>query len=71
MSQTMNKQTMNRKNWQNLYHTNVNVDLTKESVILINSGIKINVDTSVKNIMYVKKVALGILLPVVVKMDNI
>ena len=70
MSQTMNQQTMNRKNWQNLYHTNVNVDLTKESVILINSGIKINVDTSVKN-MYVKKVALGILLPVVVKMENI
>ena len=70
MSQTMNQQTMNRKNWQNLYHTNVNVDLTKETVILINSGIKINVDTSVKN-MYVKKVALGILLPVVVKMENI
>ena len=34
---------------------NVNVDLMKKSVIQINGGIMINVDVSVKNVMYVKK----------------
>ena len=43
----------------------------EENVIQINGGIMINVDTRVKNIMYVKKIILGILLHVIVKMENI
>ena len=43
----------------------------KKSVIQINGGIMINVDVSVKNVMYVKKNTFGILLPVIVKMENI
>ena len=40
-------------------------------VIQINGGITINVDVSVKNVMYAKKIMFGILLLVVVKMVNI
>ena len=43
----------------------------EENVIQINGGIMINVDVSVKNIIYVKKIIFGILLHVVVKMENI
>ena len=43
----------------------------EENVIQINGGIVINVDVSVKNVMYVKKNMLGILLDVIVKMENI
>ena len=43
----------------------------KENVTQINGGIMINVGVSVKNVMYVKKIILGILLHVVVKMENI
>ena len=43
-----------------MYHTNVNVNLMKENVIQINGGIAINVDVSVKNVMYVKKIIFGI-----------
>ena len=49
----------------------LNVNLMKENAIQINGGITINVDWSVKNIMYVKKIIFGILLHVVVKMENI
>ena len=35
-----------------------NLDLMKENVIPINGGIMINVDVSVKNVMYVKKIYL-------------
>ena len=42
-----------------------------KNVIQINSGITIDVDVSVKNVMYVKKNIFGILLHVVVKMENI
>ena len=42
-----------------------------ESVIQINSGIKINVDASAKDIIYVKKIIFGILLHVAAKMLNI
>ena len=42
-----------------------------ENVIQINGGIMINVDASVKNVMYVKKIMFRILLHVVVKMENI
>ena len=38
-----------------MHHTNVNIDLMKQNVIQINSGIMINVNVSVKNLMYVKK----------------
>ena len=43
----------------------------EENVIQIKSGIMINVDASVKNIIYVKKIIIRILLHVVAKMVNI
>ena len=43
----------------------------EEAVIQIKSGITINVDTSVKNIKHVKKIIFGVLLYVIVKMENI
>ena len=45
-----------------MYHSNININLTEENVIQIKSGIMINVDVSVKNIIYVKKIKLEILL---------
>ena len=48
-----------------------NVSLMEEIVIQINGGIMINVNVSVKNVMYVKKIMFGILLHVIVKMENI
>ena len=62
---------MNQKHQQSIYHANVNVNLMEENVIQINGGIMINVDVSVKNIMYVKKIMFGILLHVIVKMETI
>ena len=50
---------------------NVNVDLMKEDVVQINGGIMINVDVSVKKLMYVKKIMFAILLHVIAKMENI
>ena len=43
----------------------------KQNVIQINGGIKINVDVSVKNIIYVKKNMFGILVHVFIKMEKI
>ena len=43
----------------------------EENVIQINGGIMINVDASVKNVKYVKKIMFRILLHVVVKMENV
>ena len=43
----------------------------EESVNQINVAITINVDMSVKNVMYLKMVMIGILLHVGVKMENI
>ena len=43
----------------------------KENIIKINDGITINVNVSVKNVVHVKKILFGILLKVVVKMENI
>ena len=43
----------------------------RKNVIKINDAITINVDVSVKNIMYVKKIISGILVHVAVKMKNI
>ena len=42
----------------------------EEDVIQIKRGIMINVDMSVKNIIYMKKIIFGILLHVVAKMQN-
>ena len=51
---------------------NVNVYLMeKKNVIQINGGITVYVYVSVKNIIYVKRIVFGILLHVVVKMENI
>ena len=49
----------------------VSVGLMVELVIHINGGIMLNVDVSVKYAMYVKKILFGILLHVIVKMENI
>ena len=59
------------KHEQSIYHTNISVDLMEENVIKINGGILINVDVSVKTFMYLKKIMLGILLHVFVKVENI
>ena len=43
----------------------------EKNVIKINGGIMINVDVSVKHLMYVKIIMFGTLLYVAVKMQNI
>ena len=43
----------------------------EEIILQINGGIMINDNVSVKTVMNVKKIMLGILLHVVVKMENI
>ena len=43
----------------------------EENIIQINRGIMVNVDVSVKNIVYMKKIISGILLHVVAKMVKI
>ena len=48
-----------------------NVNLMEENKIQINGGIMINVDVTVKYVMYVKIIIFGILLHVVAKMENI
>ena len=50
---------------------NVNVDLMRKNLIQTNGGITVNVDVSVKNVIYVKKIIFGILLHVVVKIEKI
>ena len=62
---------MNQKVEKYMYHANVNVHLMEENVFQIESGITINVNASVENIIYVKKNIFGILLHVVMKMENI
>ena len=42
-----------------------------ENLIQINGGITINIDVSVKNITYVKKIIFGILIHATAKMENI
>ena len=54
-----------------MYHAKVNLDFMEENVTQIKGGIRINVDVSVKDVMYVKKIIFGILLHVVVKTENI
>ena len=62
---------MNQEHQQSMYHANVNVNLMKQNVSQISGGITINVDVSVKKVMYVKKIMFGGLLHVIVKMGNI
>ena len=50
---------------------NVNVALVEQNVIQINGEITINVDVSIKYIMYVKKIMFGILPNLIVRMENI
>ena len=47
------------------------INLMEQNVIQINGGITINVCENVKNIIYVKMIMFGILLHVIVKMENI
>ena len=56
---------------KHISYMNVNVSVIEKNAIQINGGIMINVDVSVKNVMYVKKIIFAILLHVVVKMENI
>ena len=46
---------MNQRFYQSMYHANINVILMEENVIHIENGIIINVDVSVKNIIFVKR----------------
>ena len=43
----------------------------EQNVSQINGGITISIDVSVKNIIFVKKIMFGILLHVIVKIENI
>ena len=43
----------------------------EEILIKINGGRMINVNVSVKNVMYVEKIMFGILIHVIVKIENI
>ena len=43
----------------------------EKNVIQINGRITVNVDVTVKNVIYVKKIMFGILLHVIVKMKDI
>ena len=54
-----------------MYRVYVSADLMEENVIQINGEVMINADVDVENVMYVKKIIFGILLHVVVKMENI
>ena len=45
--------------------------MIERTVIHINGGITINVDASIKNIMYMKQNMFGILVHVFVKMESI
>ena len=47
---------MIRKHWQSIYNTKLHGNLTEEYVIQFKSGIIINVNVSIKNIIYVKKI---------------
>ena len=61
---------MNQKQ-PTIHHVNINVNLMEQNVIQINGEITINVDVSVRNIIYVKKIMYGILLHVIVKMEDL
>ena len=64
-------ETNESKTLQKIYHDNVNVDLMEEIFIQINGGITINVNVSVKKMMYVKRILFGIQVNVFVRIENI
>ena len=49
---------------------NENVNFMEENANQNNGGIMINLDVSVKNVMYVKKIMFRILLQIVVKIET-
>ena len=53
------------------YHVNVIVNLMEQNLIQISGGIMINVNVSVQNTIHVKKIILGILPHVILKIENI
>ena len=61
---------MNRKHEQTIYQLNVNVNLMGKNAVQIKGGITVNVDLSVEDKMYEKKIMFGITLHVIVKMEN-
>ena len=67
--------TITRKNESKILTKDISCEckckFDKRNVNQIKSGITINVDVSAKSIIYVKKIIFGILLHVVVKMENI
>ena len=65
------QEKVNNKFYQEIYNANVNINLMEENVIQIKSGITINVELNVKSHIYEKKIMFGIVLHIVVKMDNI
>ena len=62
---------MIQKYKQSIYSVNVNINLMEGNLIPINGGIVINLDVSVKNIIYEKKIIIGILLHIIAEMENI
>ena len=58
---------MNQQHKKNIYHANVNVNLMVENVIQIKSGLRRNVDVSVKIILYVKNIIFGTLQPCILR----
>ena len=50
---------------------NIEVDFMEKIAIQVNGGIMINVDVSVKNLMYLKNITFGIFLHLIAKMENI
>ena len=62
---------MIQKYKQSIYSANVNITLMEGNVIPINGEIVINLDVSVKNIIYEKKIIFGILLHIIAEMENI
>ena len=63
------------KNESNILTKDISCECTcrfdEKNVIQINGGTSVNVDVSIKNVVYLKKIILGILVHVVVKMENI
>ena len=59
------------KTLKNIFNVNANVNLMEQNLIQINGGIRISADVSIKKFIYVKKIMFGILLHVIVKMENI
>ena len=52
-------------------HANVRINLMEQNVTQINGGITINVDASVRYVMYVKMIMFGNAVHAAVKMENI